>query len=83
MNTAVREACVTSDLFTAEELLTRQINADGNDHNSYANRSFVVARKSDWDRALHDALRVRYAGLIMATFKLTNSWQSLSAFGRP
>ncbi|KAG2363752.1 hypothetical protein BDR07DRAFT_1331577 [Suillus spraguei] len=57
MNTATRNACITGDLHTAEVLLTQQIDADKNDHNAYANRSFVRARKADWDRALDDALR--------------------------
>jgi hypothetical protein len=43
---------------TAEKLLTEEIDADGNNHNSYANRSLVVARKGDWDHALDDALKV-------------------------
>jgi len=64
MDAAVRNACITSDLLTAEELLTQQIDADENDHNSYANRAFVVAQKSDWDYALQDALKVRYADML-------------------
>lgn len=43
----------------AEDLLTREIDGDAENYNSYASRSFVLARKSDWDRALHDALKVR------------------------
>ena len=54
----VRNACVIGDLPIAEGLLTREINTDGNKYSSYANRSFVMARKSDWDNALHDALKV-------------------------
>jgi hypothetical protein len=50
------------DLHTAEVLLTLEIDADSNtDHDSYANRSIVMARKLDWDRALDDAIKVRYA----------------------
>jgi hypothetical protein len=63
ISTAIRNACITGDLTTAEELLTQEIDADGNNYNSYANRSFVAARKSDWDDALQDALRVRYTML--------------------
>ncbi|KAG2137113.1 uncharacterized protein EDB93DRAFT_1253727 [Suillus bovinus] len=57
MNMAIRNACVTGDLHIAEALLTRQIYADHNDYNAYANRSFVRARQADWDRALDDALK--------------------------
>lgn len=60
INTMVRNACIIGDLHMAEERLTRRINADGNNHNSYANRSFVVARKGDWDHALDDAVKVRH-----------------------
>ncbi|KIK38635.1 hypothetical protein CY34DRAFT_809154 [Suillus luteus UH-Slu-Lm8-n1] len=55
INTTVRNACVTGDLTTATKLLTQDIDADSNDYDSYANRSFVMARKADWDRALDDA----------------------------
>lgn len=62
INTAVRGACLTRDLHMAEILLTRQISADGNNYNSYANRSFVMARQREWDHALEDAVRVRGTG---------------------
>jgi hypothetical protein len=54
----------------AEDLLTREIDGDAENYNSYASRSFVLARKSDWDRALHDALKVRcpYRAHIKANF---------------
>ncbi|OAX35520.1 hypothetical protein K503DRAFT_802760 [Rhizopogon vinicolor AM-OR11-026] len=55
--TMVRNACIIGDLPTAEELLTRHIEADGNNHKSYVNRSLVVARKCDWDYALSDAAK--------------------------
>ncbi|KAG1768783.1 hypothetical protein EDD22DRAFT_967192 [Suillus occidentalis] len=55
INTTARNACVTGDLTTATKLLTQDIDADSNDHDSYANRSFVMARKADWDHALDDA----------------------------
>jgi len=61
INTAVRDACLTRDLYSAEKLLTRQIDADGNDYNSYANRSFVMSRKLEWGHARYDAVRVRLA----------------------
>jgi hypothetical protein len=58
INTTARNACTAGDLPTADRLLTQEINADSNDHNPYANRSFVMARKADWDHALDDAQRV-------------------------
>ncbi|KAG2363719.1 hypothetical protein BDR07DRAFT_1403412 [Suillus spraguei] len=54
---SARNACITGDLSTAHRLLTKEINDDSNDYNSYANRSFVMARKADWDHALDDALK--------------------------
>ncbi|KAG2066807.1 WD40 repeat-like protein [Suillus decipiens] len=57
IDTAARNACITGDLSTADRLLTKELNNDSNDYNSYANRSFVMARKADWDRALDDALK--------------------------
>ncbi|KAG0698960.1 hypothetical protein DFH29DRAFT_1081516 [Suillus ampliporus] len=54
-NTTVRNACITGDLHIAEELLTQEINADGNNHGSYAIRSVARARNSEWDKALHDS----------------------------
>jgi hypothetical protein len=60
MNTTIRNACLIGDLHTAETLLTKDINADGNNCNSYANRSVVMARKLDWDCALVDACKVTY-----------------------
>lgn len=58
---AARIACIDGDLSTAEALLTQDIDTDMNNHISYAHRSFVMARKHDWDRALQDAIKVRYA----------------------
>ncbi|KAG2363571.1 hypothetical protein BDR07DRAFT_1403970 [Suillus spraguei] len=54
---SARNACITGDLSTAGRLLTKEINDDNNDYISYANRSFVMARKADWDHALDDALK--------------------------
>ncbi|KAG0707124.1 hypothetical protein DFH29DRAFT_1076603 [Suillus ampliporus] len=56
MKTTARNACIAGDFHTAEALLTQEIDAT-NDYRSYASRSFVMARKPDWDRALHDALK--------------------------
>jgi hypothetical protein len=58
--TTARNPCIHGDLSTAEELLTQDINTDVNNHTSYAHRSFVMARKHDWDRALRDAINVRF-----------------------
>ncbi|KAG2345397.1 hypothetical protein BDR05DRAFT_998531 [Suillus weaverae] len=55
ISTRARNACITGDLSKAEELLTREIDAVANNYNSYANRSFVMSRKHNWDHALHDA----------------------------
>ncbi|KAG1799936.1 uncharacterized protein HD556DRAFT_1525177 [Suillus plorans] len=55
--TTARDACLTGDLSLAEELLTQEIHANANDFTSYANRSFVMARKHNWDNALEDAIK--------------------------
>ncbi|KAJ8591160.1 hypothetical protein M405DRAFT_880653 [Rhizopogon salebrosus TDB-379] len=56
MASTIHNAYILGHLPTAEELLTQEINVDRNNHNSYANRSLLMARKGDWDNALHDAL---------------------------
>jgi hypothetical protein len=61
INVAVRNACITGDLPTAEGLLTKEIDADADNYNSYANRSIIMARQLDWDHALNDAIKARYA----------------------
>lgn len=63
IDTPVRNACIAGDLSTAEKLLTQDINANTNKYTSYANRSFVMARKHNWDHALQDAIKVRYTDL--------------------
>ncbi|KAG2345954.1 hypothetical protein BDR05DRAFT_97821 [Suillus weaverae] len=55
--TRARDACITGDLSTAEELLTQDIHTDANDYTLYAHRSFIMARKHDWDHALEDAIK--------------------------
>jgi hypothetical protein len=55
----IRAACLKGDLRAAEALLTREIIANPNKYTSYANRSFVMAQKLDWDSALRDAIKVR------------------------
>jgi WD40 repeat protein len=57
INAAVRNACITGDLHTAKELLTKEIGADADNYNSYANRSIIMTRQLDWDHALHDAIK--------------------------
>lgn len=57
INAEVRDACITGDLRTAEELLTKEIDADADNYNSYANRSIIMARQLDWDHALNDAIK--------------------------
>jgi hypothetical protein len=56
--TAARDALIKGDLSAAEMLLTQEIGTDTNNHDSYANRSLVMARKHDWDHALDDAIKV-------------------------
>jgi hypothetical protein len=56
--TTARDACITGDLPTAEELLTQNIHTDANDYTSHAYRSFVMARQRNWDHALQDAIKV-------------------------
>jgi hypothetical protein len=58
VTTTVHEAFVVGDLSTAEKLLTQEIEAGTDNYISYANRSLVMARKLDWDRALQDAVKV-------------------------
>ncbi|KAG2749928.1 WD40 repeat-like protein [Suillus brevipes Sb2] len=53
----VRNACIAWDFTTAEIALIEDVKADANNHASYANRALVMARKADWDRALHDAIK--------------------------
>jgi hypothetical protein len=55
---SARDACITGDLPTAEELLTQEIRTDANNYTSYAHRSFIMARKHAWDHALEDAIKV-------------------------
>jgi WD40 repeat protein len=56
--TIARDACITGDLPTAEELLSQDIHTNANNYTSYAHRSFVMARKHAWDHALEDAIKV-------------------------
>lgn len=56
-HTIIRAACLKGDLRAAEALLTREIIASPNNYTSYANRSFVMAQKLDWDSALRDAIK--------------------------
>ena len=64
MNITVRNICISGDLPTAEELLTQEIEATGDNYRSYANRSVIMARKLDWEHALDDAIKVRCSDLV-------------------
>ncbi|KAG1896010.1 WD40-repeat-containing domain protein [Suillus fuscotomentosus] len=55
--TTARDACITGDLSIAEELLTQEIYTNADDFTSYANRSFIMARKHNLDNALEDAIK--------------------------
>jgi hypothetical protein len=56
--TTIRTAFIAGDLFTTENVLTQDITADAKNFASYANRSFIMARKFDWNNALQDATKV-------------------------
>jgi hypothetical protein len=58
--TTARNACINGDLSTAVQLLTLDIDTNASSYTSYAHRSFVMARKHDWDNALQDAIKVRF-----------------------
>ncbi|KAG2038866.1 WD40-repeat-containing domain protein [Suillus americanus] len=65
----IRIASITGDLYTAEKVLTQDIIANATNFASYANRSFVMARKLNWENALQDAnkslaIRTSMAGYI-------------------
>jgi hypothetical protein len=55
----IHDARMAQDLRTAEELMTKEIDADCNNHRSYESRSVIRARRFEWDNALQDALIVR------------------------
>lgn len=55
ITTCTRNALILGELSTAENILTQEIKAHPNDYTSYATRSFVMARKLNWDCALKDA----------------------------
>ncbi|KAG0694178.1 hypothetical protein DFH29DRAFT_336313 [Suillus ampliporus] len=57
INMTARDAYIAGDLSGAENSFTQEIDADANNYISYANRSFVMARKHDWDNALDDATK--------------------------
>ncbi|KAG2346374.1 hypothetical protein BDR05DRAFT_780248 [Suillus weaverae] len=61
LNTTVHNVCITGDLRTAEDLITREIDENDNNHELYAKRSVVRTRSSDWDDALQDVVKVRYS----------------------
>lgn len=51
-------AYIMGDLTTAEKVLTQEITADTKNFASYANHSFVMARRLSWENALQDANKV-------------------------
>jgi hypothetical protein len=59
INTTAHHACMSGDLHTADKLLTQDIGAGVNDYKSYASRSSVKARNSNWDCTLDDSFNVR------------------------
>lgn len=63
MKMTAYNACITGDLSTAEQLFTRDVNADSSNYTSYANRSFIMARRRNWDHALQDAIKVRWTDI--------------------
>jgi WD40 repeat protein/tetratricopeptide (TPR) repeat protein len=65
----IRIASITGDLSSAEKVLTQDIIANAQNFASYANRSFLMARKLNWENALQDAnksldIRTSMAGYI-------------------
>jgi hypothetical protein len=58
-------------LYTAEKVLTQEITADARNFASYANRSFVMARKLSWEKALQDANKVITIYHALVTLSLT------------
>ncbi|KAG1750592.1 WD40-repeat-containing domain protein [Suillus paluster] len=84
INTTARKACITGDLSAAEKILTQEIETDANNDISYADRSLVMARKFDWDRALHDAskslsIRPSLTGYVAKGIALYGKQQVLDA----
>lgn len=71
MNSDVRNACIAGDLRAAEIALDQEIDKDAFDYTSYANRAFVMARESYWDRALHDAIKVNNLTIMFSLQRLT------------
>ncbi|KIK38134.1 hypothetical protein CY34DRAFT_15239 [Suillus luteus UH-Slu-Lm8-n1] len=88
MTTAVRNAFISGDFPIAEQLLTQDIEADPKNYASYANRSFVMTRLLDWDRALHDAtmsvnIQASFIGYISKGIALCGKmqvWDAMKVF---
>nr|AFB76151.1 hypothetical protein [Suillus grevillei] len=57
INMTVHNASIAGGLHLDEELLTRETDADGNNHDTYADRSVVRARNFEWESALQDAVK--------------------------
>ncbi|KAG1731850.1 WD40-repeat-containing domain protein [Suillus paluster] len=84
ITTTTQTACITGDLSSAEKILTQEIDADANNNTSYANRSLVMARQLEWDRALQDAikslsLRPSLSGYVAKGIALCGKQQLLDA----
>ncbi|KAG2144578.1 hypothetical protein DEU56DRAFT_910509 [Suillus clintonianus] len=75
INANLRNACIAGDLSTADLLLTQNINADGNNYTSYANRSFVMERRHDWDNALHGFYINTVAAMYFRYAMLSHRWE--------
>ncbi|KAG1724494.1 WD40-repeat-containing domain protein [Suillus lakei] len=84
----LRDASITGTLHTAEELLTGEIDADDNNYESYANRSVVRARHSEWKNALQDAAKsiaiqpslLGYISMGIALCGNEQLWDAMEAF---
>ncbi|KAG1810864.1 WD40-repeat-containing domain protein [Suillus subaureus] len=81
----IRIASITGDLSTAEKVLTQEITANAKNFASYANRSFVMARKLNWENALRDAnkslaIQTSMAGYIAKAFTFTHGNMDATVF---
>ncbi|KAG1771884.1 hypothetical protein EV702DRAFT_634073 [Suillus placidus] len=78
----IRTASITGDLSTAEKVLTQEITADAKNFASYANRSFVMARKLDWENAFQDANKPKVSPSVENSLSRTRgqplTWRSRS-----
>jgi hypothetical protein len=61
IDTTVPNAFIAGSLHPNGRLLTQETDTVGNNHDSYANRSVVKVRNSEWDNALQDAVKVGHS----------------------